>query len=181
MTFDFVPSDEVSRIRRRLTHPVIDADGHLVEFMPMVLDCLREVAGAAVADRFVEFRRSPFTSGGFLPTRVFFGNPLGLDRMTVMLPELLHRRLEEIGLDLALLYPTSGLSVLSIPDDELRQAAARALNTYYSRVFAEHRDRLEPVAYRSNNRAASTGSNPAGSNCWTASLLRFWWWASRSA
>jgi len=112
----------------------------------MVLDCLREVAGSAVADRFVEFRRSPFTSGGFLPTRVFFGNPLGLDRMTVILPELLHRRLEEIGLDFALLYPTSGLSVLSIPDDELRQAAARALNTYYSRVFAEHRDRLEPVA-----------------------------------
>ena len=42
-----------------------------------------------------------------------------------MLPELLYRRLEEIGLDFALLYPTSGLSVLSNPDDELRQAAAR--------------------------------------------------------
>ena len=54
-----------------------------------------------------------------------------------MLPQLLYRRLEEIGLDFALLYPTSGLSVLSNPDDELRQAAARALNTYYSRVFAE--------------------------------------------
>jgi predicted TIM-barrel fold metal-dependent hydrolase len=142
----FVPGDDVAGIRRRLGHPVVDADGHLVEFMPMVIDCLREVAGDAVADRFVEFRRSPFTSGGFLPTRVFFGNPLGLDRMTVMLPDLLHRRLEEIGLDFALLYPTSGLSVLTIPDDELRQAAARALNTYYSRVFAEHRDRLEPVA-----------------------------------
>jgi predicted TIM-barrel fold metal-dependent hydrolase len=142
----FIPGDDVAEIRRRLEHPVIDADGHLVEFMPLVLDCLHEVAGAGVADRFVEFRRSPFTSGGFLPSRVFFGNPLGLDRMTVMLPDLLHRRLEEIGLDFALLYPTSGLSVLSIPDDELRQAAARALNTYYSRVFAEHRDRLEPVA-----------------------------------
>jgi predicted TIM-barrel fold metal-dependent hydrolase len=142
----FVPSDQVAGIRRRLGRPVVDADGHLVEFMPMVLDCLRELAGAAVADRFVEFRRSPFTSSGFLPTRVFFGNPLGLDRMTVILPELLYRRLEEIGLDFALLYPTSGLSVLSIPDDELRQAATRALNTYYSRVFAEHRDRLEPVA-----------------------------------
>src|SRR5262249_4147705 len=38
MAFDFVPSDEVLRIRRRLAHPVIDADGHLVEFMPMVID-----------------------------------------------------------------------------------------------------------------------------------------------
>jgi predicted TIM-barrel fold metal-dependent hydrolase len=143
---DFVPSDEVARIRRQLAHPVVDADGHLVEFMPMVIDCLREVADDAVADRFVRFRRSPFAAGGFLPTRVFFGNPLGLDRMTVMLPELLHRRLEEIGLDFALLYPTSGLSILSNMDDELRQASARALNTYYARVFADSRDRLEPVA-----------------------------------
>jgi len=144
---DFMPSDRVSQIRGRLTHPIIDADGHLVEFMPMVIDCMREVADNAVAERFIRYRRSPFTSGGgYLPTRVFFGNPLGLDRMTVLLPKLLYRRLDEIGLDFALLYPTSGLSVLSNPDDELRQAAARALNTYYTRVFADYRDRLEPVA-----------------------------------
>ena len=133
MAAHFVPSDQVAQIRRRLTHPVIDADGHLAEFMPMVIDCMREVADDAVAERFIRFRRSPFTSGeGYLPTRVFFGSPPTLDRMTVMLPKLLYRRLEEIGLDFALLYPTSGLSVLSNPDDELRQAAARALNTYYA-------------------------------------------------
>jgi predicted TIM-barrel fold metal-dependent hydrolase len=147
MDSNFVPSDRVSQIRRRLGHPVIDADGHLVEFMPMVIDCMREIAGDAVAERFIRYRRSPFTSGGgYLPTRVFFGNPLGLDRMTVLLPKLFYRRLEEIGIDFALLYPTSGLSVLSNPDDELRQAAARALNIYYARVFADYRDRLEPVA-----------------------------------
>ena len=147
MAIDFTPSVEVSQIRRRLSHPIIDADGHLVEFMPMVIDCMREIADDAVAERFIQYRRSPFTSGGgYLPTRVFFGNPLGLDRMTVLLPKLLHRRLEEIGLDYALLYPSAGLSVLSNPDDELRQAAARALNTYYTRVFAGYRDRLEPVA-----------------------------------
>jgi predicted TIM-barrel fold metal-dependent hydrolase len=147
LTFDFMPSDRVSQIRRRLAHPIIDADGHLVEFMPMVIDCLREVADDAVAERFIRYRRSPFTSGGgYLPTRVFFGNPVGLDRMTVLLPQLLYRRLDEIGLDFAMLYPTSGLSVLSNPDDELRQSAARALNTYYARVFADYRDRLEPVA-----------------------------------
>jgi predicted TIM-barrel fold metal-dependent hydrolase len=147
MDLNFVPSDRVSKIRRRLTHPIIDADGHLVEFMPMVIDCMREIAGNSVAERFIRYRRSPFTSGGgYLPTRVFFGNPLGLDRMTVLLPKLFYQRLEEIGIDFALLYPTSGLSVLSNPDDELRQAAARALNTYYAQVFADYRDRLEPVA-----------------------------------
>lgn len=146
MAPSFVPSAEVARIRGRLGQPVVDADGHLVEFMPMVVDCLREVAGADVAERFVRFRQSPFTASGFLPTRVFFGNPLGLDRMTVLLPELLTQRMDEIGLDFALLYPTSGLSVLSNPDEEIRRAAARAFNTYYARVFGEHRDRLEAVA-----------------------------------
>jgi predicted TIM-barrel fold metal-dependent hydrolase len=144
---EFLPSDRVSDIRRRIEHPVIDADGHLVEFMPMVVDCMREIAGKAVVERFVEHRRSPFASSdGYLPTRVFFGNPLGLDRMTALLPELFYRRLEEIGLDFAMLYPTSGLSVLSNPDDELRQVAARAFNMYYARVFNDYRDRLEPVA-----------------------------------
>jgi len=174
MSVEFVPSDEVTRIRDRLDHPIIDADGHLVEFMPMVVDCMREIADAAVAERFVEFRRSPFTSGGgYLPTRVFFGNPLGLDRMTVMLPKLLHRRLEEIGLDFALLYPTSGLSVLSNPDDELRQAAARALNTYYARVFAgvtatassrspsSPRSRPTRRSPSSTTRSARSGSRPS--------------------
>jgi predicted TIM-barrel fold metal-dependent hydrolase len=147
MAHSAVASGEVARIRRRLTHPIIDGDGHLIEFMPMVIDCIREVAGDSVAERFIRYRRSPFTSsGGFLPTRVFFGSPLGLDRMTVMLPKLYYQRLDEIGIDFALLFPTSGLSVLSNPDDELRQAATRALNIYYARVFAEYRDRLEPVA-----------------------------------
>ena len=62
------------------------------------------------------------------------------------LPELMYRRLDEIGIDFALLYPTFGLLVMSHPDDEMRRAVARALNRYYADVFAGHRDRLEPVA-----------------------------------
>ena len=116
MSSRFVPSDRVSQIRRRLAHPIIDADGHLVEFMPMVIDCMREVAGDAVAERFIQYRRSPFTSGGgYLPTRVFFGNPLGLDRMTVLLPKLFYRRLEEIGIDFALALPDLGALRLEQP------------------------------------------------------------------
>ena len=49
MSFAFVPSDDVQRIRARLDHPVIDADGHLLEFLPLVNDLVREVAGDAVA------------------------------------------------------------------------------------------------------------------------------------
>ena len=41
MSFTFVPSDDVAAIRNRLDHPVIDSDGHLLEFMPLVRDIIR--------------------------------------------------------------------------------------------------------------------------------------------
>jgi predicted TIM-barrel fold metal-dependent hydrolase len=150
MTFSFVPSDEVARIRARIDHPVIDADGHLLEFLPLVNDIVREVAGDSVADRYQQFMRRALApdDAGFMPARVFWGLPEEhtLDRMTVTLPALTYRRTEELGLDFLLLYPSFGLTVLAVPDDELRGAVARALNTYYAEVYADYRDRLEPVA-----------------------------------
>ena len=85
---------------------------------------------------------------GFMPARVFWGLPEEhtLDRMTVTLPALTYRRTEELGLDFLLLYPSFGLTVLAVPDDEVRRAVARALNTYYAEVYADYSDRLEPVA-----------------------------------
>ena len=149
MPFRFVPSDEVQQIRKRIDHPIVDADGHLIEVIPVVIDFIREVAGAGVAERFeaLVVHRDPRQRnvGG---ARVFWALPEEntLDRMTATLPELLYRRLDEFGLDFALLYPSMGLPVLSLPDAEVRQAAARAFNRYYVEVFGGYRDRLEPVA-----------------------------------
>ena len=42
---EFLPSDEVTAIRARLDHPIIDADGHAIEYLPLVRDILREQAG----------------------------------------------------------------------------------------------------------------------------------------
>lgn len=39
-------------VRARLNHPVIDGDGHWLEPVPLVLDCLRDVAGPALVERF---------------------------------------------------------------------------------------------------------------------------------
>jgi predicted TIM-barrel fold metal-dependent hydrolase len=150
VTFAFVPSDDVARIRARLDHPVIDADGHLLEFLPLVNDIVRELAGDAVADRYQQFMRRALApdDAGFMPARVFWGLPEEhtLDRMTVTLPALTSRRAEELGLDFLLLYPSFGLTVLAVPDEEIRRAVTRALNTYYAEVYADYRDRLEPVA-----------------------------------
>ena len=81
-----------------------------------------------------------FSSGVWgLPTRNT------LDRATVMLPDLMYRRLDELGIDFAVVYPTYGL-MTAMPDAELRCALAHAVNRYYAEVYAGYRDRLEPVA-----------------------------------
>ena len=49
---NYQPSDEVRRIRAQLDHPIIDSDGHLIEFLPLVRDLLVDLAGESVAQRF---------------------------------------------------------------------------------------------------------------------------------
>ena len=75
---------------QRLDHPVIDADGHLIEFLPLVDELVREIADAGVAERYRQFMRHALApdDGGFMPARVFWGLPEEntLDRTTVMLP-----------------------------------------------------------------------------------------------
>ena len=48
---------DAAEIRARIDHPVIDADGHLVEFLPLVRDFLDELGGESLAaglDRLVD-------------------------------------------------------------------------------------------------------------------------------
>jgi predicted TIM-barrel fold metal-dependent hydrolase len=153
----FTASADVTQIRAHIDHPIIDGDGHLIEYLPLVKDIIRDVADPSVAERFQrvidgsrysrlvppEKRRETNTA-----RMAFWGLPTRntIDRATAMLPRLMYQRLDELGIDYALLYPTYGLTVTGIPDDELRQAMARAFNIYYAEVYDEFRDRLEPVA-----------------------------------
>ena len=52
MTGLYERSAEVAEIRNRIGHPIIDGDGHIIEYLPLVRDVLVELAGAAVAERF---------------------------------------------------------------------------------------------------------------------------------
>lgn len=145
-------------VRERLGHPVVDADGHTIEFMPLVLEYCREVAGADVAGRFARTgcldglplalaaRRKGGPRPAIRPPWWAVPSRNTLDRATAMLPKLLYERLDEIGLDFAVLYPTHGLFALGLDDDELRGAACRAFNLYHARVYCEFADRLAPVA-----------------------------------
>ncbi len=149
-----------SEIRAQLDHPVLDADGHTVEFMPAVREYLKDVAGGEVAARiFSSNAGNPIPFGWYkaspderLSDRrsrpPWWGLPSEntLDRATSMLPKLLYERLDETGVDFAIIYPTTGLFALGTPVAEARLALCRAINNYHADVFAPYSDRLCPVA-----------------------------------
>lgn len=153
----YPPSADVHRIRERLDHPVIDTDGHVIEYLPWVRDLVADIAGDDVAVRFDQMVTSSEVIRG-VPTELrrqagvtrnaWWGVPAAntLDRATAMLPGLLYDRLDQLGIDVALLYPTYGLTVTAFADDELRQAMARAFNIYMARAHDDFTDRLVPVA-----------------------------------
>ncbi|MFI5046733.1 MAG: amidohydrolase family protein [Acidimicrobiia bacterium] len=143
--FEFEPLAEVEAIRAQLDHPVIDADGHLTEHSPLLLDLMEEEVGPAMAAR---VRKVLSTPDSARPPATVFGTPTKntLDRATSILPELLRRRLDEFGIDYALLYPGLPLVTVSHEDEEVRRAVARGANRYYAEVFGPHADRLQAVA-----------------------------------
>ena len=53
------PHAKVEALRRRIDHPIVDADGHQLETVPVLLDYIREVGGSAMPERFLQFLRVP--------------------------------------------------------------------------------------------------------------------------
>jgi predicted TIM-barrel fold metal-dependent hydrolase len=146
-----------AEIRADLGHPVIDADGHGIEYLPWFRDLLRDEGGARVVDAWDLVEHSASHTRGLdvdtmrslgAPRVPWWGLPTEqtLDRATAMFPALLYERLDELGLDVAVCYPTYGLTVMGLDDTDLRVAATRAFNHYYAQAYAPFRDRLEPVA-----------------------------------
>ena len=52
-----------------------------------------------------------------------------------MMPRLLYQRLDELGADFAIIYPTAGLRVPRISDDDTRRAVVRAHNIVTADYF----------------------------------------------
>ncbi len=153
------PQTRSAEIRRQIGHPVIDSDGHMIEFGPAVHDYVEELGGKELRDRFV----NSGLGGGLFPwyhltpelrdkIRMIrppwwpFPTRNTLDRATGTLPKLLHERLEEFGVDFTVLYPTVGLFPLVIDDTELRQVVCRAFNKFHAELLAPYADRMTPVA-----------------------------------
>ena len=148
-----------SELRAQLDHPIIDADGHCVEFLPALLPYLHEegvegegetlfqrvldpgtgfwsaLSAAERADR--RAVRPPWWAVPARNTRDF---------ATASMPTLLHERMPELGLDYSVIYPSLGLVLPDIADDALRRNCCRALNRFQADLFAGLEDRLTPAA-----------------------------------
>jgi len=140
-------------IRARLDHPVIDADGHVLEYLPAVEPHLREALGSAAFERYRQ-QSSPLhrimdaDNDRRLATRTpqsaWWGTPARntRDLATAAAPALMYDRMDELGLDFAVLYPTKGFGIAGIGDDELRAGVCRGFNEFYAATYGPFADRL---------------------------------------
>ena len=97
------------QLRSGITHPVIDSDGHTLEFLPGYYDYLRQIAGHKIVDRYKRESNSADPAGSLgnltnwfnltpeqrrsqrAPRSPWWAIPSKntLDRATAMLPKLL--------------------------------------------------------------------------------------------
>jgi predicted TIM-barrel fold metal-dependent hydrolase len=150
-----------TEIHARLGHPVIDIDGHMAEHLPSLAPYL-EREGLSLDHPSLRRLMPPYggtdvpwhdqTPAQRAATRTprgpWWGTPAArtIDLATALFPELLYERLDDMGIDFGVVYPSLGLVFLHTPDDEYRRGMCRALNRSNAETFAPLADRLAPVA-----------------------------------
>ena len=150
-------STEARKLRSRLNHPIIDADGHWLEYGPVMREEFRRIGGdAAVEALATATDRVPSALRMSLPERrrrrvgmeAFWSSPSEnvLDRATAMLPRLMYERLDDLGIDFCVVYPTAGLGFHRMQDTRLRRAICRAYNVFTADQFRGLEDRVIPAA-----------------------------------
>jgi predicted TIM-barrel fold metal-dependent hydrolase len=148
---------DARKIRGQLSHPIIDADGHWLEFGVLGPDQMRRIGGDRAAEGFATARQRIRDSLSmsvadrrrrWIAQEAFWGFPTKntLDRATAMFPRLLYERLDDLGIDFAMLYPTAGLSLPRLADAAVRRATCRAFNVFTADYFRDFSDRLSPAA-----------------------------------
>src|SRR5438067_4025820 len=145
------------QVRSKIDHPIVDGEGHWVEYDPVFGDKMRKVGGDLAGDGFL---KAMGTTREILSMSVaerrhkrmgrqaFWARQAEntLDRGTAMMPKLLYDRLDELGLDFVVVYPTAGLRLPRIQDDATRRAVIRGYNIVSADYFSGLEDRLTPAA-----------------------------------
>ena len=150
-----------AEVRRRLRHPIIDIDGHMAEHFPTLVPYLEQEGLSLDHPSFN--RLLPVYSGSErswheqtpeqravtrTPRGPWWSSPAKqtIDLATALFPALLYERLDELGLDFSVVYPSLGLLFLHTADERYRRGACRALNRANAETFSPFTDRLTPVA-----------------------------------
>ena len=155
-------------IRSKVGHPIIDADGHTLELTPVLSDYVYDQGGTDARDKFEEMMQGvpeaasgggttnsnwfsmtpeerkqnwePATPWWFAPTTSV------LDRATATLPKVLNERMDELGMDYAVLYTTLGLGFDRIQGQEQRFIVCRAMNACAADLYRDYSYRMTPAA-----------------------------------
>ena len=150
-----------SEVRARLDHPVVDIDGHAIEYFPVLAGfleqqgvdlaspSLRRLLPGAFGPEADWYALSPEERARTRTARPpWWGSPARntRDLATALFPALLYERLDELGIDVSVIYPSIGLVFLHFEDERERRGACRALNRCNAEMFAPFADRLVPVA-----------------------------------
>lgn len=145
-----------AEIHARLDHPVVDADAHWLESVPVFHDYLKATGGQSMLDDYLATQSSSDRWFQTPPEQrirqrigrpnYWFGPGNTLDRATSMIPRLLCQRLSDFGIDYAVVYPTLGLGGFQGRPDDLRLCCVRAYNTMAAEMFRAYADRLTPAA-----------------------------------
>ena len=140
---------------------MIDIDGHMAEYFPALAPYL-EREGLSLDHPSLQRMLPPY--GGTdrpwheqspaeraatrTPRGPWWSSPAKqtIDLATALFPELLYERLDDLGIDFGVVYPSLGLVFLHTPDDHYRRGTCRALNRANAETFGSLGDRLTPVA-----------------------------------
>ncbi|TMK58781.1 MAG: amidohydrolase [Actinobacteria bacterium] len=147
-----------ARVREHLGHPVVDGDGHVIELIPVFADFVRDhgrsdiVEGAAIFNMGETFSRgqremSPTDKRRAALVPAGWNHPTDTEYFaTVTTPSRYYERLGETGIDFAVLYPTIGLPLSQIEDEEQRVVLCRLYNEFMAEQYRPYGDRFTMAA-----------------------------------
>ena len=145
-------------VREGLGHPVVDGDGHMIEVEPILVDYMKETGGDSLVRDYIAwcegrwhrwYEATPeVRRARHMQRQPYWGIPSAntTDRATCMLPGLMRSRLDQLGIDVAISYPTLGNLLVEQPNADMRRGLVRAVNRMNADLYRPYGDRLIPVA-----------------------------------
>ncbi len=150
-------ASDARAVRERVGHPIIDSDGHVLEYLPAVEPFLRDALGSVAYERYVA-GATPLTNimnadasrrvATRTPQSAWWGTPSKNthDLAAAAFPQLLESRLDDCGIDYTVMFPTKGFGIAGIGDDELRNGVCRGFNDFYATTYAPYAERMTVAA-----------------------------------